>query len=264
MKKNTFLAFSLLIFIGFAACKGKQETDSQELQGWTLVWEDDFNNGLDENNWSKIPRAREYSARYMSNSDGLYVSHEGNLVLRAVNNSAENAELPFLTGGITSEGKKTIKPGSRIEVRARMTPASGVSPYISLLPSDKSENISILVMERFGFDEFVYQSITSDYTKQGMADNPASNVLVGVKPGQYHTYGVETYADSIVFFVDDIRTKKYPRILTDMEGQFPFYDKEFNLFMGVRVNSDADPAGLPADLYIDRVRYYEPSTAAAQ
>lgn len=73
---------------------------------------------------------------------------------------------------------------------------------------------------------------------------------------------MEKYPDSLVFFVDDIRTKKYPRILTDMPGQFPFDDQDFELFLGIRLNNDTDPAGLPADLLIDWVRVYEPAPSA--
>jgi hypothetical protein len=92
-----------------------------------------------------------------------------------------------------------------------------------------------------------------------MPDNPPSSALVGVNPNLYQIYSVEKYPDSVVFFVNDIRTKKYPRILTDMPGQFPFDDQDFDLFLGIRLNKDTDPAGLPADLLIDWVRVYEPA-----
>ena len=98
-----------------------------------------------------------------------------------------------------------------------------------------------------------------------MPDNPPSSALVGVNPSQFHTYGVESYPDSIVFFVDNNRTKKYPKILTDIPGQFPFNEVDLDLFIGIRLNKDTEVSELPADLFIDWVRYYEPEiTGTAQ
>lgn len=75
---------------------------------------------------------------------------------------------------------------------------------------------------------------------------------------------MERYPDSLVFFVDDIRTKNYPRILTDIPGQFPFDDIDLDLFIGIQLYSDADPEELPADMFIDWVRYYEPEEGILQ
>jgi len=263
MKKNLSLLLIAMFVAGLYSCTGKKENAEEKARkGWTLVWEDDFDQSLDASAWSKTAKGKLHMNRYMSQNDGLYLVQEGNLVLRAVGNSAPNDTMPFLTGGITREG---VKQNSvrRIEVRARMNPANGATPYFSLLPADKTNSISIDFMERYGVDEFVYQSVTSEYTTTGgMPDNPPSSALVGVNPNLYHTYSVEKYPDSLVFFVDDIRTKKYPRILTDMPGQFPFDDQDFELFLGIRLNSDTDPAGLPADLLIDWVRVYEPAPPA--
>jgi len=197
--------------------------------------------------------------RYASTHDALYLSQDGNLVLRALPNSVPNDKMPFLTGGITREGMKSGKV-SRIEVRVRVNPAEGATHYLSLLPVDQSKNnISIDFMEHYGMDEFVYQSVTSEYTTTlGLAENPPSSSLIGVNPVEYRIYGVEKYPDSLVFFMDDMRTRKYPRVLTDLSGQFPFDEQDFDLFLGIRLNKDADPEQLPADMLIDWVRVYEP------
>lgn len=259
MKNISIWLAMTAITMGLISCTGQKDNgDEKARKGWTLVWEDDFDASVDAASWSKTPRNKLPNYRYMSQYEGLYVSQEGNLVLRALANAASNDSMPFLTGGIN---RPAFKAGSinRIEVRARMNTVDGATPYISLLPADNTKNISIDFMEHYGLDEFIYQSVTSEYTTtQGMPDNPPSSALVGVNPVQYHTYVVETYADSLVFFVDDIRTKTYPRILTKIPGQFPFFDHDFDLYMGIRLNKDTDPAGLPADLFIDWVRYYEP------
>ncbi len=82
-----------------------------------------------------------------------------------------------------------------------MNPVEGATPFVTLLPADGTKNIAIDVMERYSLDEFVYQSVTSEYTTtEGMPDNPPSSALVGVNPNEYHIYGVEKYPDSLVFF----------------------------------------------------------------
>lgn len=260
MKRNTLLVLALLFVAGMISCSGKKEDQDKFRKGWTLVWEDDFeeNTGLD--NWSKIARGEEPMNRYMSSNDALSVLKDGLLVLRGVGNVGSDAEVPFLTGGITREATKKNGVG-RIEVRARMNPVGGAIPFVSLRPSDGTENVAIDIMERYGYDSFIYHSLSSEYTTT-MPDNPPANVMVGVNPDQFHIYGVETYPDSIVFFVDNIRTKKYPRILTDIPGQFPFNDLDLDLFIGIRLNRDTDPEELPADMFIDWVRYYKPETEA--
>lgn len=266
MKKTTLLLLTFALFSGIISCTGqKEETDEKFRKGWELVWEDDFDEGLNGDEWSKIPKGKQHMNRYASKHDALYLSQEGNLVLRAVPNSVPNDTMPFLTGGITREGMKSGKV-SRIEVKVRVNPAEGATHYLSLLPVDQSENhISIDFMEHYGMDEFVYQSVTSEYTtSQGMAENPPSSSLVGVNPVEYRIYGVEKYPDSLVFFVDDIRTRKYPRVLTDMAGQYPYDERDFNLFLGIRLNKDTDPEQLPADMLIDWVRIYEPKVGEAE
>jgi hypothetical protein len=260
MKKTTLLLLTLALFSGIISCTGqKEESDDKFRKGWELVWEDDFNKGLNENEWSKILKGEQFMNRYASTHDALYLSQDGNLVLRALPNSVPNDKMPFLTGGITREGMKSGKV-SRIEVRVRVNPAEGATHYLSLLPVDQSKNnISIDFMEHYGMDEFVYQSVTSEYTTTlGLAENPPSSSLIGVNPVEYRIYGVEKYPDSLVFFMDDTRTRKYPRVLTDLSGQFPFDEQDFDLFLGIRLNKDADPEQLPADMLIDWVRVYEP------
>lgn len=267
MKKKTFLLPIAVLLLLAISCAGNKEKNvsNDELANWTLVWEDDFDGKtLDDAVWSKIPRVKNYRSQYMTDNDGLFVFQDGNLVLRGLQNTfLANDDKPYLTSGISTQGKKTFGLG-RIEVRVKLNPATGTWPAIWMLPVKGEWPIGgeIDIMERYGLDEFVYQSVKTKYTEElGMADKPSSNVLVGVKPNEYHTYGVEKYQDSLVFFVDDIRTKVYPRITTDLEEQFPFADQEFYLLISMQFNNplDAiDATQLPSEMFVDRVRFYEP------
>lgn len=253
---------SLLLF----SCGGNKssEAEAADLPGWALVWEENFDDGaLDASVWSKIPRRKQVRNRFMTDNDGLFVFHDDNLVLRGLQNTfIPTDDAAYLTSGISTEGKKTFGLG-RIEIRARVNPALGTWASVWMLPENAewTQGGEIDIMEHYGIDEYVYQSVRTKYTHElGMADNPPSSVLVGVNPTQFHTYGVERYQDSLVFFVDDIRTKVYPRILTDIEGQFPFADQDFYLLVGMQFDgsNDVDSTQLPSELFINRVRFYEP------
>lgn len=136
MKKVIPLLLTAALFAGMLSCTGqKEESDEKFRAGWELVWEDDFEEGLNMNEWSKIPRGKLHMNRYASMHDALYLSQEGNLVLRAVPNSVPNDTLPFLTGGITREGLKAGEV-ARIEVKVRVNPAEGATHYLSLLPAE--------------------------------------------------------------------------------------------------------------------------------
>jgi beta-glucanase (GH16 family) len=261
MKKNRFVLFITVFSIIILSCteQGKEDTD-KERKGWTLVWEEDFDEPLNESSWTKIPKSKNSRQKFSSKNDGLYVNQNKNLVLRGVTNFIANDTMPFLTGGVFREcfqrGEK-----KRVEIKARINTVADAMPYLSLIPSGGESNISINLMEQFGLDEFIYQSVSSEYTTTGrMVDNPPSIVLIGVNPNQYHIYGVEKYQDSLVFFVDGVRTRKYPRILTELPGQFPFDDVSFDLHVGVSLSKEANPVLLPVDMFIDWVRYYEPKS----
>jgi beta-glucanase (GH16 family) len=258
--RKYLIAILIIATAILSSCFRQYNNDDTYRKGWTLAWEDDFDEFSNESVWSKTPRDKQHSFRYMSDSESLYKLQDGNLVLRGMQDPEGNEKLPFITGGIYTQAFKANET-KRLEIRARINPTYGVTPYISLFPNNSSENIVIDLIEQYDTDEFIYQSVTSQYTTtEGMPDNPPSSALVGVNPIEYHIYGVEKYPDSVVFYVDGTRTKKYPRIQTKIPGQFPFNDLDFDLYIGLRLDKDTDHAGLPVDFYIDWVRFYEPNS----
>jgi beta-glucanase (GH16 family) len=249
-----------MVTAGMISCSGNKNKDDRFRKGWTLVWEDNFDGpSLDTNIWSKLPQGKDFNNRFMSSNDAVACFHEGDFVLLGLNNPVEDTDQPFITGGITTAGNKKLTKTSRIEARLRTISVPGAIYYMSLLPTNKSEeneNIFINIMSRYGSDLFIYNEVLSDYTQE-MQENPPAMTLVGVNPDNYHTFVMERYPDSLVFYVNDLRTKMYPRILTDMKGQFPFNDQDFNLALGVSLRGDANPDNLPAYMFVDWVRYYE-------
>lgn len=263
--KNFFLLIILSAFMfGITSCK-QAKTESEDGK-WTLVWEDDFKGKqIDTTKWAKIPRGKSDWNNYMSDYDELYAVKDGNLVLRGMqNNALPNDTAPFITGGVYTKDKKTFGFG-RLEIRAKLNPARGAWPAFWMLPEEGKwpDGGEIDIMERLSHDKLIYQTVHSRYTQtDSLRLNPPASTIVGINPDNYIVYALEKYPDSLVFYVNDLRTKNYPRVVTEHEGQFPFADQEFYLLLDMQLGGSwvgqVNPAELPVEMYIDWVRYYEP------
>ncbi|MDO5523661.1 MAG: glycoside hydrolase family 16 protein [Bacteroidia bacterium] len=264
--KNFFplLILPAFFFAAVSCNQTKTETDNDK---WTLVWEDDFKGKqIDTTKWSKIPRGRSDWNNYMSDYDELYAVEDGNLVLRGIQNTVlPNDTAPYLTGGVYTKDKQTFGFG-RLEIRAKLNPAIGAWPAFWMLPEEGKwpDGGEIDIMERLNHDKLIYQTVHSSYTQiDSLRLNPPASTIVGMKPDDYNVYALEKYPDSLVFYVNDTRTKNYPRAVTEHEGQFPFADQEFYLLLDMQLGGSwvgaVNPAELPVEMQIDWVRYYEPN-----
>ena len=263
--KNFFLLIILPAFL-LAAVSCKQTKTESDDGKWTLVWEDDFKGKqIDTTKWAKIPRGKSDWNNYMSDYDELYAVKDGNLVLRGIqNNVLPNDTAPFITGGVYTKDKKNFGFG-RLEIRAKLNPARGAWPAFWMLPEEGKwpDGGEIDIMERLSHDKLIYQTVHSRYTQtDSLRLNPPASTIVGINPDNYIVYALEKYPDSLVFYVNDLRTKNYPRVVTEHEGQFPFADQEFYLLLDMQLGGSwvgqVNPAELPVEMHIDWVRYYEP------
>lgn len=247
------------IMAGAASSCSPQQSDE-----WTLAWEDNFDgDSINFSNWSKIPRGTADWNNYMSEEDTLFDVRDGNLVLRGMNTFAEaNDTAPFITGGLYTLGKVGFENG-RLEIRAKLNAARGAWPAFWLLPTEGKwpNGGEIDIMERLNGDSIVYQTVHSIYTlDHGIKDNPKSGVTGKINPSDYNVYAVELYPDSLRFFINDSLTNTYPRIETEIPGQFP-YDREWYLLIDMQLGGSwvgaVDPADLPVEMDIDWVKFYK-------
>jgi len=253
---------TIKIFVVFLSCI---IFSCQLKSGWKLVWEENFEKDgvIDETIWSKIPRGRSDWNRHMSDYDALYDVKDGNLILRGiVNPGLQGDTMPFITGGIYTKDKKGFARG-KIEISAKFSNAQGAWPAFWLLPFDNIRypyGGEIDIMERLNSDTIAYQTIHSYYTINLEQNEPKKGTNVPIRDGEYNIYGVELYPDSVVFSVNGKRTFHYPRIETELEGQFPF-DRSFYLLLDMQLGGSwvgkVNPDDLPVEMYIDWVRFYE-------
>lgn len=261
MKKSLLC---ILACIGLVCLNSACRT-SVRAKGWRLVWTEDFNqkDGFDKSVWSKIPRGTSDWNNYMSDFDSCYAMRDGNLVLRGiVNVTQRNDTATYLTGGVYTKGKKLFT-GGRMEIRAKLQAARGAWPAIWMLPNGAKwpDGGEIDIMERLNYDSIAYQTVHSYYTyKLGFQDNPKHGGINKINPEGYNIYSVDIYPDSLVFAVNQQHTFTYPRIETDKEGQFPFYQPYYLLIdmqLGGSWVGKVDPKDLPVEMWVDWVRYYE-------
>ncbi len=267
MKQITYaIAISMALI---AACSTTYTADSE----WKLVWEEQFEgNSPDSTVWSRIMRGQSDWNNYMTTADTCYAMRDGNLVLRGIAAyDGCNDSVPYLTGGLFTKGKKAFLNG-RLEICAKLQGAKGAWPAIWLLPDPAfceagpeacawPNGGEIDIMERLNHDSIAYQTVHSHYTLHLKQDsNPPHSAIGRIDPDDYNVYAVELYPDSLCFFINDTHTFTYPRINTELEGQFPFTSPFYLLIdmqLGGNWVGDVSPEEIPVEMLVDWVRFYQ-------
>lgn len=255
LKKTLIIALSLLAAVtALAAPK------------WKLVWADEFNGSkINSRYWSKIERGNPDWKKHMSPHKSLYAVKRGNLILRGiVNPNTKKDPVPFLTGGISTEGKFSFCEG-KIEIRAKLDSAQGAWPALWLLPDIPNrkwpDDGEIDLMEHLNFDNIVYQTVHTKYTKGKNGGNPPFGGTAPIKRDGYNVYGLEWYPDKLVFFVNGKKTFTYPRVRAKAkDGQWPF-TKPFYILVDMQLGGSwvgkVNPDQLPVEMHVDWVRVYK-------
>lgn len=267
---NKTLGTALLLAAALAmplAAAAQKKQKKEKAPQWKLVWQDDFSKEgfIDPAKWTKIPRGTSDWDNYMSSRDDLYAVEAGNLILRGIVNDRRDLDTAeYITGGLWTKDKYAVKYG-KIEIRAKLQSAKGAWPAFWMLAQDDKygkypKNGEIDIMEHLNYDSVVYQTIHSHYTLNLKQDTPQRYTTVPVVAGDYNTYGVEFYPDKVVFTVNGKPTLSYPKIDTDLEGQFPF-DQAYYLLVDMQLGGGwvggVDPKELPVQMEIDWVKVWE-------
>lgn len=252
------LILSAVAFLFFAAAAVAEPE-------WKLVWADEFNGSrINSRHWTKIERGKPDWKSKMSDDPSLYAVKNGKLILRGkVNTNRKKDPLPFITGGISTEGKFSFRYG-KIEIRAKLDSAKGAWPALWLLPEGKKrvwpDDGEIDIMEHLNFDDFVYQTVHTRYTYTLKRRDPRNTATGKIKKKGYNVYGLEWYPDRLVFFVNGKETFTYPRVpAEEKNGQWPF-DKPFYILVDMQLGGswvgNVDMEQLPVEMHVDWVRVY--------
>lgn len=254
MKDKLILALLLLASLPALASKPK----------YKLFWKDNFKgNTFNEAYWTKIPRGTPDWQRHMSPHPSLYRVEKGHLVLCGVQNDGRvpGDTVPYLTGGLYTKDKVTITHG-KVEIRAKLQGARGAWPAFWMLPNVGGwpDGGEIDIMERLNSDSIAHQTVHNHYTvRLHQGHNPPQGSTGRIDPDGWNVYAVEILPDSLVFSINGRHTFTYPRITTDMPGQFP-YGTPFYLLIDMQITGswvgDATPEDYPIEMWIDWVKMY--------
>ena len=240
---------------------------------WRLAWMDDFDGpALDTAAWTRVPRGPHDWNNTMSLREDLVRFEDGQIVLTGIVN-ADTLTDPsrIVTAGITTAGKRSFRL-ARFEVRARFNSARGFWPALWLMPQRDSttaggDYAEIDIMEHLNADTLVYQTVHTAYSLNGHDETPPHYTTVGIDPDAWNVYAAEVHADSICFYVNDVKTFTYPRIVNDIDpdrDQFPFDALPFYFILSNQVGGGwVGPAAeedLPTELRIDWVKVWVFST----
>lgn len=242
------------------------ESISPDRSKWKLVWQDEFTeNELNEAKWARCKRAGSNWNDTMCADPRLLVIKDGVLHLRGTeNDDPEKDSAPFLTAGVTSRKKYAFQYGL-VQIRARCKSAQGAWPALWMMPETRPKvgYGEIDIMEHLNFDDKVYQTVHSDYTKKHRDKPPQRYCTPRIDRDGWNTYGVKWDADNIVFTVNGKPTLTYPRMPELGDSQWPF-DTPYYFILSMQIgggwvngSGPTNPEHYPAGMEIDWVRVYQ-------
>lgn len=269
MKQLARLAGALLCVVMIASHVAKAQDGNARAQdahpGWKLVWQEEFNGSAPNDKvWSRCKREKSDWNNTMSDDPRVLEVKDGVLHLRGIVNDRKDDDAPYLTGGLTSEGKYSFKHG-KVQIRARFKSAQGAWPALWMLGDEKSwpANGEIDLMEHLNFEDKVFQTVHSEYTVNLNGKEPRKSGTSKIKRDDWNTYGCEWDADTIVFTVNNKPTLTYPRVPEKGEKQWPF-NQPFHFILSMQIggawvngSGPTNPAHYPAGMEVDWVRVYE-------
>jgi len=272
MQHNISLFFiaSFCLFL-FSTCKsssirstGKAKLHSEK--EWAIIWEDDFSvdGHPDSSKWIFSGRGTSNWKCYCSDSESTTFVKDGNLYLKGIISTDSNDTAKYETGCIESRNKFSFLYG-KIEVKAKVNGGKGAWPAIWMMPSQPTyggwpNSGEIDIMERLNQDNYVYQSVHSQYIDVQDIKNPKHSAKAVIESGDYNVYGLEWNPDRLDFFVNGKPSFSYPRLQNTDSNQWPF-DREFYIILNQALGGDwvgeILDEDLPVEMLVDWVRVYQ-------
>ncbi len=246
-----------------------------------IVWAEEFNKGqLKEEFWNAETRAPGWldgEKQEYSGTECIEVK-DGCLSIRPKITTNNSGEMRYLSGRITSIGKKDFTYG-KIIARIKVPKAKGLLSYIRLMPTEGYDKGSE------SYKEFpLHGQIDMVEISGSRTDEACSRVAFGYPyterygsfqrlntdfSSDFHIFSCEWDQDEIIFACDGkeyYRTSYWFSRSGEVEEPYPApFNKPFHLVIGVSVGSDrlgrgdnkAEIEGNDAELLIDYVRVYQ-------
>lgn len=280
---RSVISLPLFCSITVLACAGSPDPaslpsdDAQDLDGWTLVWQDEFDeaslntsrwsvvtgDGCDQNNCGWGNNELEwYQAANIAVGSGLLT-----ITARQQQSNGKN----FTSARLRTAGKGDWTYG-RVDVRARLPLGQGIWPAIWMLPTDQAyggwaASGEIDIMELVGHEPDRVVG-TLHYGGQ-WPNNKYSGAPYILESGtfadDFHTFSIEWELGEIRWYVDGKLYQTQTQWSTTAAPWPAPFDKRFHLILNVAVggnwpgNPDATTS-FPQTMEIDWVRVYSPAS----
>lgn len=226
---------------------------------WSLVWADEFNGAtVDPASWIVSDGAVNVNNELEFYSPAQVSIENGALVLKSDRQAVGGRQ--YVSGEVRSGTKRTVSRGNAIEWRTQIPSGKGIWPanWLVATPCNGLQGCGsnwppeIDVMEMRGSAPNV-NIMTHWWGAYPNLDHETSNWTSTTDLSlDYHTYRVEWYRDSIIWYVDGVQRAKHTDHITDGAMQ---------LVMNTAVGGqfDGNPDGtttFPQFQRIDYVRVY--------
>ena len=252
--------------------------NNHNLEGWELVWNDEFDGTIDDQKWNKLLWRPDWvnneSQAYTDRDTNLFI-RDGKLVIRGliepgysgIDYTGAAYKADFTSGRLNTAGKATWTYG-RFDIRAKLPKGNGSWPAIWMLGSDISTAGwphcgEIDIMEHVGYDEGnIHASIhTTDYNHM-IGTQKTGQVMVPTATDSFHVYSLEWDSTYIRYLVDD---DPYFFIDNDSDGdkkKWPFNDPHY-VILNLAIGGDwggakgIDNSAFPMRMEVDFVRVFK-------
>jgi beta-glucanase (GH16 family) len=242
-------------------------TPDWERDGWTLVWQDEFDGPeINPDNWTHEIGGHGWgngeNQYYTDSPDNSFIE-DGMLVIQALEQNYLGK--PFTSARLTTQGKVTQQYG-RIEARIRIPTGKGIWPAFWMLGENfdtvgwpRSGEIDI--MENVGSEPWAIHGTLHGPGYSGGSGVGASYRLPDRSPfhADFYVYAIEWEPDEIRWYVDDAL---YSTITPSrLPGEW-VYDQPFFIILNVAVGGrwpgyPDQTTEFPQRMLVDYVRIYE-------
>lgn len=217
LKTMSVLCAAALLTVGAAraeALNQVNEADVPQLDGYTLLWHDEFNGTeMDESIWNYEPHAPGWVnnelQQYTKSTENVYVQN-GSLVIKANKTVDEKGKTHYTSGKVTTQNKRDFMYG-KVVARAKVPEGQGLWPAFWMMPTSEGyygqwpKCGEIDIMEILGNQ--VDTAYCTIHYGEPHAEQQGRRVLTaaeGTYASDFHEYSVEWEPGEMRFYIDDV------------------------------------------------------------
>ena len=233
-------------------------------QNWQLVWQDEFHGSIGPD-W-----VFETGAGGWGNNEQQYYRRENatveNDALVITAKREDFGGMRYTSSRMKTQGKRSFKFG-RIEARIALPGKQGIWPAFWALGTNIDSvgwpaSGEIDIMEQINTGSDVYGTAHWQ-ANNGTHAEYGGHMSTSIQ--NYHVYAVEWDPTTIRWFIDG--TQYHVIDITNGAGGTEEFQRDFFLLLNMAVGGNwpgfnIDEGALPARMYVDYVRVYQPGTAA--